>query len=162
MNPKTFHARSLEWVGGADGFLRLIDQTRLPIRLEYRDCHSVEEVWEAIRTLRVRGAPAIGGAAGYGVVLGMQHCTDRTRGAFAHRLNEVASYLRTSRPTAVNLSWAVERMERCLRGRTEELPALQLVQSLLDEARAIEDEDRRMCRTIGEVGAALIGERCRG
>src|ERR671936_2487415 len=92
--------RTIQWVGGADGFVRLIDQTLLPTRLEYRDCRTAEEVWEAIRTLRVRGAPAIGVAAAMGVVLGMQGFRDRTRGAYRHRLREVAAYLRTSRPTA--------------------------------------------------------------
>src|SRR5437870_3024271 len=102
--------RTIAWVGGSDGFVRLIDQTLLPTRLEYRDCRSVEEVWEAIRHLRVRGAPAIGVAAAMGVVLGMQHFENRQRAAYANRLHEVASYLRTSRPTAVNLFWALDRM----------------------------------------------------
>jgi methylthioribose-1-phosphate isomerase len=158
MNPENSVPRTLEWVGGLDGFLRLIDQTLLPTRLEYRACRTVEEVWEAIRTLRVRGAPAIGVAAGYGVVLGVQRFADRSRGAFAQRLHEVTNYLRTSRPTAVNLFWALKRMERSVRGRTEELPPARLVQILLDEARAIEEEDRRMCRAIGAAGAGLVGD----
>ena len=66
------HPRTIEWIGDIDGFVRLIDQTLLPTQLEYRDCRTVEEVWEAIRMLRVRGAPAIGVAAAMGVVLGMQ------------------------------------------------------------------------------------------
>src|SRR5437660_1057342 len=99
--------RTIAWVGGTDGFIRLIDQTQLPTRLEYRDCRTVQELWEAIRQLRVRGAPAIGVAAAMGVVLGMQGFKDSRRGAYRHRLHEVASYLRTSRPTAVNLFWAV-------------------------------------------------------
>src|SRR5438105_15942972 len=98
--------RTIAWIGGTDGYARLIDQTLLPTRLEYRDCRTVEEMWEAIRTLRVRGAPAIGIAAAMGVVLGMQRFADRSRGAYAHRLQEVADYLRTSRPTAVTLFWA--------------------------------------------------------
>src|SRR5437588_1466524 len=93
--------RSIAWVGGSDGFVRLIDQTLLPTRLEYRDCRTVEEIWEAIRSLRVRGAPAIGVAAAMGVVLGLQHFRDRSRGAYAERLRQVTGYLRTSRPTAV-------------------------------------------------------------
>jgi methylthioribose-1-phosphate isomerase len=141
-----------------DGFIRLIDQTLLPTRLEYRDCRTVEEIWEAIRTLRVRGAPAIGVAAAMGVVLGMQCFHDRERGAYAHRLREVTAYLRTSRPTAVNLFWALERMERHVQDFTEQWPAAQLTRALLDEALAIEDEDRRMCRAIGEAGAYLVGE----
>src|SRR5262249_27944333 len=129
-----------------------------PGRLEYRDCRSVEEVWEAIRVLRVRGAPAIGVAAAMGVVLGMQECVDRSRGAYGHRLQEVTNYLRTSRPTAVNLFWALDRMEQHVHGRTEDLAPEQLTRLLLDEARAIEAEDRGMCRAIGQAGADLIGE----
>src|SRR6266702_663400 len=99
--------RTIAWIGDIDGFVRLIDQTLLPTQLVYRDCHTVEEIWEAIRTLRVRGAPAIGVAAAMGVALGMQTCIERSRGAYAHRLREVSQYLRTSRPTAVNLFWAL-------------------------------------------------------
>lgn len=130
--------RTVEWIGDLPGHLRLIDQTLLPTQLEYRDCKTVEEVWEAIRVLRVRGAPAIGVAAAYGVVLGMQ--TGRSK------LREVTDYLRTSRPTAVNLFWALERMER--RGGA--------VPDLLAEARAIHGEDAAMCRAIGKVGASLV------
>jgi methylthioribose-1-phosphate isomerase len=148
--------RTIEWIGDAKGFVRLIDQTKLPTRLEYRDCRTVEEVWEAIRTLRVRGAPAIGIAAAMGVVVGMQTLTDRSRGAFGKRLQEVAAYLRTSRPTAVNLFWALNRMQRRVQGRTEELSPDQLRAQLLEEARAIQDEDHEMCRAIGRVGADLI------
>src|SRR5271166_6047013 len=101
--------RTIEWVAGIDGFVRLVDQTLLPTQLEYRDCRTVEDVWEAIRNLRVRGAPAIGVAAAMGVVVGIQAHTDAA--TYAKRLKEIADYLRTSRPTAVNLFWALERME---------------------------------------------------
>src|SRR5271165_3848320 len=101
--------RTIAWIGDTDGFVRLVDQTLLPTRLEYRDCHTVEEVWEAIKVLRIRGAPAIGVAAAMGVVVGMQRFTDRARAAYARKLCEVADYLRTSRPTAVNLFWALDR-----------------------------------------------------
>src|SRR5437660_3948721 len=148
--------RTIAWIEDAGGFVRLIDQTLLPTQLAYRDCRTVEEIWEAIRTLRVRGAPAIGVAAAMGVVLGLQRCKDRARGAYRHRLQEVTAYLRTSRPTAVNLFWSLDRMERTVRGRTEEASPEQLTGVLLEEARAIEEQDRRMCRAIGEAGATLI------
>src|SRR5437899_7723745 len=148
--------RTIGWIGGTDGFVRLIDQTLLPTRLEFRDCRTVEEIWEAIRNLRVRGAPAIGVAAAMGVVLGMQSLEDRTRGAYWHRLREVTAYLRTSRPTAVNLFWALDRMERTVGPFVERLARGELDNLLLKEALAIEDEDRRMCRAIGQVGAELI------
>jgi methylthioribose-1-phosphate isomerase len=156
--PQDQAPRTIAWIGGTDGFIRLIDQTQLPTRLEYRDCRTVEEIWEAIRQLRVRGAPAIGVAAAMGVVLGMQGFKDSQRGAYLHRLHEVTSYLRTSRPTAVNLFWALERMERCARDLSEEKSAPQRTTILLQEALAIEEEDRRMCRAIGEAGAGLIAE----
>src|SRR6516164_2467067 len=149
--------RTIAWVGDTDGFVRLLDQTLLPTQLEYRDCRTVEAVWESIKTLRVRGAPAIGIAAAMGVVVGMQKFQGRERGAYRQKLKEVAAYLRTSRPTAVNLFWALERMERHVARRTGDHPAAKLTRLLLDEALAIEAEDRRMCRAIGEAGAALIG-----
>jgi methylthioribose-1-phosphate isomerase len=137
--------------------VRLIDQTLLPTEVAYRDCKTVEEVWEAIRVLRVRGAPAIGVAAAMGVVVGLQPFTKSTRQEFVAKLKQITAYLRTSRPTAVNLFWALQRMEaRCDRSPTDSPP--QLLRLLLDEARAIEAEDRQMCRSIGEYGAGLIGE----
>ncbi len=156
--------RTIEWVGGAaDGFVRLIDQTQLPTALAYRDCRGVEEVWEAIRNLRVRGAPAIGIAAAMGVVLAMQRVSDP--GDYSRRLREAADFLRTSRPTAVNLFWALERMETCLtragfvvaRSGGQRGPE-QWTGRLLEEALAIEEEDRRMCRAIGAAGAGLVGD----
>src|SRR4051812_35356991 len=99
--------RTIEWVGGVDGFVQLIDQTLLPTTLQYRECRTPEEVWEAIRSLRVRGAPAIGVAAAMGAVLGVQRHTDPA--TYPARLRAVADQLRTSRPTAVNLFWALDR-----------------------------------------------------
>src|SRR2546421_11983773 len=110
---KVLYPRTVAWIGGSpDGFLRLIDQTLLPERLEDRDCRTVEEVWEAIKVLRVRGAPAIGVAAAMGVVVGLRGYANASPDAYRQRLREVTAYLRTSRPTAVNLFWALDRMER--------------------------------------------------
>src|ERR1700752_3878455 len=102
--------QSVQWLGGTDGLGGLIDQTPLPAPLTPRACQTVEEIWEAIRSLRVRGAPAIGVTAAMGGVLGVRSCSVVER--FDQRLREVTAYLRTSRPTAVNLFWALERMER--------------------------------------------------
>ena len=99
--------RTLEWIGDELGFLRLIDQTQLPTTLAHRDCRNVEDVWEAIRSLRVRGAPAIGVAAAYGVVLGLQDRLD----AFDIALKEVCARLASSREFALFLmtlpAWVV-------------------------------------------------------
>src|SRR6516165_2784064 len=146
MNP----VLSVQWLNEGGGLVRLIDQTRLPTTLTYRDCRTVEEVWEAIRSLRVRGAPAIGVAAAMGAVVGVQTCGDPAR--YGERLREVTAYLRTSRPTAVNLFWALDRMERCFEGACRQGSPRDWTQRLLAEARAIEDEDRQMCRAIGEAG----------
>ncbi len=150
--------RTIAWIGGADGHVRLLDQTLLPTEVVYRDCRTVEEIWEAIRTLRVRGAPAIGIAAAMGVVLGMQDFSRRERGSYAQRLKEVTDYLRTSRPTAVNLFWALERLEQSLRPHLENASPAQLTERLRAEALAIEEEDRQMCRAMGRIGASLIGD----
>jgi methylthioribose-1-phosphate isomerase len=135
--------RTADWIGGTDGFLRLLDQTRLPGEIVFRDCNTVEAVWEAIRTLRVRGAPAIGVAAAFGVVIGAQN------GDVVGAVN----YLKTSRPTAVNLFWALDRMARMAAAITT--PG-DVVRALLEEARAIQAEDAAMCRAIGRHGAALV------
>ena len=105
--------QTVRWVGdAATGFLRLIDQTRLPTEFVEIDCRDVPAVWEAIKSLRVRGAPAIGVAAAYGAVLGARArgIDDADVGPRRHRARRPA-YLRTSRPTAVNLFWALDRMD---------------------------------------------------
>src|SRR5215831_2423418 len=95
--------QTTEWRGDTDGHLVLLDQTRLPTETVYLECHTAEDVWQAIKRLRVRGAPAIGVAAAYGVCVGVNE---------GRELDEVCDYLATSRPTAVNLFWALERMRR--------------------------------------------------
>ncbi|MEN6452253.1 MAG: S-methyl-5-thioribose-1-phosphate isomerase [Thermoguttaceae bacterium] len=146
---------TLHWLGGVEGHLRLIDQTRLPVELVEIDCRDVETVWEAIKTLRVRGAPAIGVAAAYGVCLGVQEAIGGDEATFFRRLDETTGRLATSRPTAVNLFWALDRMKQAalrLRGR----PTADIAAALLAEARAIHEEDRQMCRAIGRHGAELL------
>jgi methylthioribose-1-phosphate isomerase len=133
----------------------MIDQTRLPVEFVEIDCHDVETVWEAIKVLRVRGAPAIGVAAAYGVCLGVQNVLKSDEATFFKRLHEAADYLATSRPTAVNLFWAIKRMTdaaESLRGR----PVGEIAALLLAEAQAINEEDRQMCRAIGRHGAELL------
>lgn len=150
--------RTLAWVGGAAGHLRLIDQTLLPGELKYLDCRNVETVHEAIRALRVRGAPAIGIAAAYGLVLGLQAAVPEGPARFRARLDQVATYLAGSRPTAVNLFWALDRMRGVAAAAGADLAPAALLERLLAEARAIEDEDRAMCHAIGRHGAALLAD----
>ena len=115
---------TLRWIGDAGGHLRLIDQTLLPVECIEIECRDVETVWEAIKMLRIRGAPALGIAAGYGVCLGLQTAAGADEAAFFARLDEVVEYLASSRPTAVNLFWALERMKRrALQSRGKRAPA---------------------------------------
>jgi methylthioribose-1-phosphate isomerase len=146
---------TLSWNGGVDGHLRLIDQTRLPVEFVEIDCRDVESVWEAIKTLRVRGAPAIGIAAAYGVCLGVQNVVGRDESEFFSRLHQTADYLATSRPTAVNLFWALDRMKRAAEKQRGK-PTTEIAVALLAEAQSIYEEDRRMCRAIGRHGAELF------
>jgi methylthioribose-1-phosphate isomerase len=151
----------VEWVGGAaDGHVRLLDQTVLPTQVGYIDCRSTEELWDAIKRLAVRGAPAIGVAAAYGMVLSAREAAHEAKmsgRAFREVLAEKAEYLKSCRPTAVNLAWAVERARRAAKGVAAERAA----EKILTEAREIHREDAAMCRAIGEHAAALI-RRCSG
>ena len=149
--------QTLRWIGGVDGHLRLIDQTQLPTTLVEIECRTVEAVWEAIKVLRVRGAPAIGIAAAYGVCIGVQTVAGGDEAAFFARLQEVIDYLATSRPTAVNLFWALKRLDEKARGMRGRPPA-EIAAALLAEAQAIHEEDRQMCRAIGRHGAELLAD----
>ncbi|MBC8355651.1 MAG: S-methyl-5-thioribose-1-phosphate isomerase [Planctomycetes bacterium] len=144
---------TLRWVGDVDGHLVLIDQTLLPVDFQEIECKSVEQVWEAIKQLRVRGAPAIGIAAAYGVCIGLQSASDKA--GLQSRLNKSIDYLATSRPTAVNLFWALDRM-KAKAGLLQGESVASIQEALLKEARAIHDEDREMCHAIGRYGAALL------
>jgi methylthioribose-1-phosphate isomerase len=137
-----------------DGALVLLDQRKLPHAVEYLVVHSAGECAAAIREMVVRGAPAIGCAAAYGAALAAR---DAAESGEAERFARGVAELRASRPTAVNLAWALERISR----RSEELfaagaqPAV-VAESLLEEARAIEREDLAACKAIGAHGAALV------
>lgn len=147
---------TLGWIGNAiDGHVRLIDQTRLPTEFVQIDCLDVSSVWEAIRSLRVRGAPAIGIAAAFGAVLGGQKAGTGDLVALRRGLLDASATLRTSRPTAVNLFWALDRIERTIE-QNRQLDGPDLLDRILTEARAIADEDKVMCRSIGRFGAELV------
>src|SRR5690242_4476626 len=114
--------RTIEWTGGA---VRLLDQTRLPTETVFVDITDEKQMHDAIRRLVVRGAPAIGVAAAFGVYLGVKDFRgDGTLFAFTARLNEVCDYLATARPTAVNLFWAMDQMRRAARDAGRDSRAL--------------------------------------
>ena len=152
---------TLRWVGeAATGSLWLIDQTRLPTEKVEIQLVSVEDVWEAIKSLRIRGAPAIGIAAAYGTVLGMQTVKAEGTAAWFAQLEKVTGYLAGSRPTAVNLFWALDRQKACANHSHDHgTTADKLGQVLLEEAQKIHEEDRQMCRSIGRWGATLLEDK---
>jgi len=147
--------KSIEWVGGLDGYVAMIDQTRLPVETEIIQCRDVDTMCDAIKRLRVRGAPAIGIAAAMGLVLGIRDEPGRDREGFLARVGQVAEYLATSRPTAINLFRALDQMRRRA-GSVPFTTVEALKVELLAEAQRIRDEDAAMCRAIGRVGESLI------
>lgn len=150
-----------------DNAVRLIDQTALPQQLRMIDCRTPDEVGAAIRTMKVRGAPAIGAAAAYGMALAALEHSSWHAGAMLGHVQEVAGRLKEARPTAVNLAWAVDRMrlvaERELVNKGDHDPdAVEAAKAtMLAEAHAIADEDVRTNRQIGAHGAALIPDKAR-
>ena len=134
--------------------VRVIDQRELPHCLVERDLRTVAEVCDAIRTLAVRGAPAIGICGAMGLVVALHDATDLPPDEFRAELARAASQIRAARPTAVNLAWAIDRVMRRAAGRGASPAAT--IDALREEATAILEEDRAMCRRIGEHGVALL------
>jgi methylthioribose-1-phosphate isomerase len=139
-----------------DGELRLIDQLRLPQELLVCSCRGVDEVAEAIRSMKVRGAPAIGVTAAYGVALAAAASPAKTVPALLNAVEAAASVLRATRPTAVNLGWALDRMVGRAREAAATSDAASMRMALLAEAEAMADEDVAANRAMGAFGAALI------
>lgn len=146
---------TIEWVGDADGVLRLLDQTLLPHRVEFRECRAAADVWQAIRELCVRGAPAIGVAAAYGLCLATREHRRGDGRAFLDRVKKAGRYLESSRPTAVNLAWAVARLVGVAEASVEQ-SAEAVWDLMLVEADRIARADAEACRRMGEIGADLI------
>ncbi|HOX36963.1 MAG TPA: S-methyl-5-thioribose-1-phosphate isomerase [Candidatus Brocadiia bacterium] len=148
---------TINWDGGLPGKVRMVAQKDLPINFREMTCGDVKSLWNAIKTLQVRGAPALGIAGAFGIVLGVQDSSARDFDDFLRELDETKNYLATSRPTAVNLFWGMDRMKRvALENR--ELPIPLLKTRLLHEARKIREEDMEICRRIGRNGAALVSD----
>jgi methylthioribose-1-phosphate isomerase len=165
--------KTLKWVGGVDGYLEIIDQRKLPGEYKTLRCSTVKQLYDAIKTLAVRGAPAIGVAGAYGAVLSLQNIyrrvcrtgrqktedrgqrTEILAASAVKVLKRDCEYLASSRPTAVNLQWAIDRVVKCTEngaaGTIYELRKL-----VLKEANDICREDVEMCRKIGVNGARFI------
>lgn len=152
--PETLPVEPLRWVGETDGHLRILDQTQLPAREVWIDCFDITAVWHAVRALQVRGAPAIGLTAAYGVCLALRSASGSTAD-LRQLVEKAAEYLSTARPTAINLFWALARMRRRAEALAEVEPEL-FRRKLLEEAFAIHQEDRQMCQALGHLGASLL------
>jgi methylthioribose-1-phosphate isomerase len=140
---------TIQWV---DGAVVMIDQTRLPLEETYATCRSYQEVATAIKDMIIRGAPAIGVAAAMGVALGVAHASEEDLDG---QFETICSTLAATRPTAVNLFWAIDRMKRLyasLRGQ----PIAEIRGRLREEALLVREEDIAICRAIGRHGAPLV------
>lgn len=144
--------KTIQWVNAS---AKLIDQTKLPGKLVYITCRDVKRMWEAIKRLEVRGAPAIGVAAAFGVLLGIKKFKGQDRSKFNKHFEDTCQYLSTSRPTAVNLFNMLDEMRAVVKNHPQ--ASVKDIKALLHKrAMAIFEEDRRVCRAMGKHGAKLI------
>jgi len=147
--------RTIEWKNNA---VKIIDQKKLPLKLEYIYLKDLKSLWKAIRNMQIRGAPALGAAAALGIYLGIKGSLAKNFSEFSKELDRISKYLASSRPTARNLFWALERM--CsVAVRNQNKPPLAIKQLLFREAQEIIEEDRRVCRQIGNYGQKLIKDK---
>lgn len=137
--------------------LIILDQTKLPMETLFTKLDTVEDVWDAIFHLKVRGAPAIGIAAAYGLYIAIRNSEADSFEEFWQQLKKHSDYLASSRPTAVNLFWALRRMEsKAMASKEKSIEEIKSI--LLGEAHAIRDEDEQMCRAIGENALKLFAD----
>lgn len=143
---------TVEWKEGA---VRLLDQSRLPSQVEFLDCRDYRSVAQAIRELKVRGAPAIGVTAAMGVALGAQSVDADEYFSFVKQVDAICDHLAASRPTAVNLFWAIARMKQKL-ASLKGMPIVEIKRDLIRESQSILDEDIALCKAMGRHGATVI------
>jgi methylthioribose-1-phosphate isomerase len=146
--------RSIEWRGD---HVRIIDQTYLPKREVYSDIYDMGRMWEAIKKLRIQGAPAIGIAAGYGFYMGIKELPESSFQSFWVEVERVTDYLQGASPTAVNMEWALDRIKTTMQAYKDE-PVSKIKEVALETAKTIHAEDKRICKQIGENGVGLIQE----
>jgi methylthioribose-1-phosphate isomerase len=150
---------TIDWQGDV---IVMVDQRKLPAQEIYVRCRTAQEVARAIRTMVIRGAPAIGVAAAMGLALGMRRSTARGTRQFAVEFQKICDMMASTRPTAVNLFWAIDRMKRAFaEGAQAGESAGELCDRLEREARAIHDEDVASCRAMGGHGAAVVPDGAR-
>lgn len=146
------HPKLLYWEADT---LYILDQTKLPVEVVYFPCDSVKDVWDAIKTLKVRGAPAIGIAGAFGIALGVRKVNLSNVEEFIEYAKRIGEELASARPTAVNLQWAIDRIIKVVEENSS-AGVEKLKELLYAEAQRILEEDIAVCRKIGEVGSSLI------
>jgi len=146
---------TVETVCWKNGKARFVDQTLLPHKLKYVSTDDIHRLWQAVKRLEIRGAPAIGIAGALGVVIGIKDSKAKTFDKFYDELQKASEYLGSSRPTAVNLFWALERMEGVACANSSK-PVIQIKSILLKEALKIIDEDKKSCRRMARFGSKLV------
>ena len=148
------YLQSVRYDGGT---LYILDQTKLPQVTEFLEVTNIEDVWDAIKQLKVRGAPAIGIAAAYGLALGVSNAPENDFTSFYDYFKKQADYLATSRPTAVNLFWALKRMDQRANKESSK-PISKIKELLVEEAHIIRQEDENVCGSIGENALTLFSD----
>ena len=145
--------RTIEWV---DNVSRMVDQTLFPYEFKFVDIKTGQEMFDAIRTMIVRGAPAIGIAGAHGVVLYAQELAKEnlSREDFVAKLLEKADYIATSRPTAVNLMWAVKKQKEIIENSKSDIEGL--IEELKENGIKLENEDIEINKKIGDYGAEVV------
>lgn len=149
-------SRTLWWDDTLGG-IRYIEQTLLPTEFRIIDCTTVDRLATAIRRLEIRGAPALGVAGAYGVALAARSCTVKTYPGFLMRVEKDAELLRSTRPTAINLAWGIDRVMARVTGAADISSAQK---AAIDEAERIAREDTECCHAIGKHGATLLPDTC--
>jgi methylthioribose-1-phosphate isomerase len=144
--------RTIAWENNK---IKIIDQTKLPQELKYIYIDNLKVLWQAIKTMKVRGAPALGAVAALGVYLGVRNSKTKNFSRFAREMDQVIRFIASSRPTARNLFWALERVGS-VAIKNKDKPLARIKKLILEEARKIIEEDRLACRRIGYYGNKLI------
>ena len=149
--------QTIEW---RNNQIKIIDQTKLPLKLEYIYIKDIRSLWQAIKKLQIRGAPALGAAAGWGMYLGIRDSEAKNFSEFNREIDGLVRYLASSRPTARNLFWGLERMSN-VTARNKDKSVSGIKKLIFKEAQKIVEEDKFTCRRIGYYGAKLIHNRDR-
>jgi len=146
------YIRTIDWKNNK---VRIIDQTKLPLKLVYINIDRLEDLWKAIKIMQVRGAPALGAAAALGMYLGIKDYPGSDWPGFSRRLNKAAEYIASSRPTARNLFWGIERVQAVALNNRKK-PVSKIKRIILSEGKKIMQEDMVSCRKIGAYGSKLL------